>query len=362
MKTISEIIFEELPGEHGNVGLITLNRPQVLNALNHDMFLALDAQLAVWEKKSDIKAVIIRAVEGRAFCAGGDIRSAYEKIRIQDPSIDEFFMNEYRMNSRIHHFPKPYIALLDGITMGGGAGISINGSHRIGTEKLLFAMPETSIGFYPDVGATYFLSRLPHHFGYYLGLVGARISYADCLALGLIQSVVKPDSLPAIIDAIKSAKISNKNAITEILNAFSIQAPSSDLLTHQQEIETCFSKPTMEDILDALENATSEWCQKTAAIIKTKSPMSLKVTLHALQEAEKINFDACMKTENILTSHFVRGHDFVEGIRAVIIDKDQKPQWKPSKLSEISSQEVMNYFKPLNESSGQPQLEAKQQL
>lgn len=362
MKTISEIIFEELSGEHGNLGLITLNRPQVLNALNHNMFLALDAQLAEWEKKSDIKAVVIRAVEGRAFCAGGDIRSAYEKIRVKDPTIDEFFADEYRMNSRIHHFPKPYIALLDGITMGGGAGISIHGSHRVGTDKLLFAMPETSIGFYPDVGATYFLSRLPHFFGYYLGLVGARISYADCFALGLIQNIVKPEVMPTIINALKSAKIHNKNAVTEILQSFSLQAPSSDLLTHQQEIETCFGKPTIEEILHALENTGNEWCQQTAAVIKTKSPMSLKVTLHALQEAEKINFDACMKTENLLTSHFVRGHDFVEGIRAVIIDKDQKPQWKPAKLAEISSQEVATYFKPLSEASGQSKLEAKQQL
>ncbi len=199
---MSDILFEELSGRDGNIGLITLNRQKALNALNHQMFLDLNAQLAEWETADHIKAVIIRAAEGRAFCAGGDIRYAFQKKLENDPTLPLFFRDEYQLNLRIFHYPKPYIALLDGITMGGGAGISLHGSHRIGTERLVFAMPETSIGFYPDVGASYFLSRLPYKVGFYLGLTSARITYNDCFWLGLINYFVPQDDFSKLIYAI----------------------------------------------------------------------------------------------------------------------------------------------------------------
>ncbi len=345
--SISEIIFSELPGHNGNLGLITLNRPQVLNALNHEMFLALDENLAEWDKNRDIKAVIIQATEGRAFCAGGDIRSAYEKKLAKDPALYTFFADEYRMNSRIHHFSKPYIALLNGITMGGGVGISIHGSYRIATDRLVFSMPETNIGFYPDVGTTYVLSRLPHRVGYYLALTGARISYADCYALDIVQEVVAQESLPKIIQVLSQATIPDKSAVRGLINQFAISPPKSDLLQHQKEIETCFSKYSVEEIINALENSTSEWCQQTAEIIKTKSPTSLKVTLHALQKAEKLSYDECKQMEYYLTCHFLQGHEFFEGVRAAIIDKDQKPRWKPAILSEVTTEMIEQYFMPL---------------
>lgn len=346
-KTIAEIIFEELPGKDGNLGLITLNRQNVLNALNHDMFIALDEQLKDWEKNQNIKAVVIRAAEGRAFCAGGDIRAAYEKRFSNDPTLTNFFHDEYKMNSRIHHFPKPYIALLDGITMGGGVGISIHGSHRVATERLIFALPETGIGFYPDVGTTYCLARFPHKIGYYLGLTGMKISYADCFAVGIVQEVVARESLSKIVTALAEASLPNKETVTKILKSFNVTASHSELIEHKAEIESCFSKNTVEEILHALENHPSEWCHKTAAIIKTKSPTSLKVTLRAIQQAEKLNFDESMKIEYRLTCHFLQGHDFFEGIRAVIIDKDQKPQWKPAKIEDVTEPDVTNYFSPL---------------
>lgn len=345
--TANEVIFEELLGKNGNVGLITLNRQKALNALNHRMFIALDTQLEEWQNKKDIKAVVIQAAEGRAFCAGGDIRHAYDLKKANDSTIVSFFRDEYRMNSRIHHYPKPYIALLNGITMGGGAGLSIHGSHRVGTEKLILSMPETAIGFYPDIGATYFLSRLPYKIGMYLGLTGARINDKDCFALGLTQFIVAEESLSKILTTLVETSLPNNDAVTTVLKQFSTSVPPSDLMKYKDEIEACFSRNTVEDIVHALENHSSDWCKQTADIIKTKSPTSLKVTLRALQEASKLNFDTCMKIELNITRHFVDGYDFFEGVRAVLIDKDQKPRWQPSKLSEVSEHDVDEYFMPL---------------
>lgn len=346
-KHFSDILFEEIPGKNGHLGLITLNRPLALNALNHVMFVELDKHLKVWESNSAIKAVVIRAVEGRAFCAGGDIRYAYEHRT--DPTLPHFFRDEYRLNLRIHHYPKPYIALLDGITMGGGAGISMHGSHRIGTERLVFAMPETGIGFYPDVGATYVLARLPYKMGFYLGLTGVKISYSDCLTLGIVQEIVDSHSLNAIIAALADNELSDEDAVTKILSMFAIRTPESELLQHKNEIDTCFSQKTIEEIILALDNQSSEWCQQTANIIKSKSPTSLKVTLHALQKALHLNFDEAMKMEYGLTTHFLQSNDFFEGVRAVVIDKDQKPKWQPASLKEVTDQEIKKYFMPLTE-------------
>ena len=345
----TDVLFEEISGRGGSVGIITLNRPQVLNALNHNMFLEIDKQLSEWEYEDRIKAVVIRAAEGRAFCAGGDIRSAHEKKLQNDPTLAHFFRDEYHMNLRIHHYPKPYVALLNGITMGGGVGVSIHGSHRVGTEKLSFAMPETGIGFYPDVGGTYFLARLPYKMGFYLGLAGTRITYQDCVALGLATHVVAQESFAEIIHAIADAALDGnpKAEISEIIDRFSVSYPESPLLVHKQEIETCFAKNTVEEIIAALEAMGTEWCMQTVAILKSKSPTSLKVTLYALQQGSQNSFDHCMQTEYRLTNRFIEGDDFFEGIRAAIIDKDQAPKWKPDQLSAVGVDDVKKYFAPL---------------
>lgn len=346
MKSIPEMQFEEQQAKEGSLGVITLTRQQALNALNHQMYLALDQQLIEWDKASHIKAVVIRAAEGRAFCAGGDIRHVYEMKKNQDPKLNIFFRDEYRMNKRIFHFSKPYIALLDGITMGGGVGISIHGSHRVGTEKLLFAMPETGIGFYPDVGATYSLSRMPHKIGYYLGLTGARIGPEDCAALGIVQQLVKHDDLEKIMEELKKVTLT-KQSVTEVLQKFATVPAQSKIWENRNTIEKYFSAKTMEEILQGLESSSNEWCQQTAAVIKSKSPTSLKVTLMALQKAESMNFDACMEMEYRLTCHFCEGYDFFEGTRAVLIDKDQSPKWRPAALKDVTVHEVENYFAPL---------------
>jgi enoyl-CoA hydratase len=351
MEPIQDVLFEEISGRDGNLGLITLNRPQVLNALNHKMLLAINYALTEWEEAEHIKAVVIRAAEGRAFCAGGDIRAVYEKKLTKDPTLSHFFRDEYKVNLHIYHYSKPFIALLDGITMGGGTGVSINGSHRIATERLLFSMPETSIGFYPDVGATYFLSRLPYKMGFYLGLTSARIPYNDCAMLGLVNHIVPQNSFSEIIYALADTSLEeNANAtVTEIMERFAIAYPKSALLDHVKEIETCFSQNTLEEIFQSLAENGSEWCLQTLAILKTKSPTSLKVTLKALQEGEKASFSDCMRIEYRLTNRFLEAHDFFEGIRAAIIDKDQAPKWKPSELENVTMDAVKQFFAPLEQ-------------
>lgn len=349
MVTTPDVQFEEVSGRDGHLGLITLNRPQVLNALNHSILNAMEQQLTVWEEANHIKAVVIRAAEGRAFCAGGDIRAAYERKMAKDPLLGQFFQDEYQLNQHIHHYLKPYIALMDGITMGGGAGISLHGSHRVATERLLFAMPETGIGFYPDVGATYFLSRLSHKFGFYLGLTGARIQLSDCVALGLIDQPVEPTAFPDIIYQLADSDFGNdpNAAVTDVLKQFTIPLTGSPLLQHQEEVANCFGKKSMKDILSALEKGSS-WCQTVAAELMKKSPTSLKVTLRALQEAGDLEFDDCMQMEHRLTMHFLEGHDFFEGIRAAVIDKDQTPHWQPAMLEELTAAEIKKYFEQKN--------------
>ncbi|MCD6039966.1 MAG: crt 3 [Gammaproteobacteria bacterium] len=330
MQFNTDIDFVEIPGVKGNLGIITLQRQQALNALSHEMCLAFSQKLITWRKKDAIKAVIIQAAPGRAFCAGGDIRAAYEKKIKNDSTLVDFFQDEYELNRQIFHFPKPYIAFLDGITMGGGAGISIHGSHCVGTPNMSFAMPETSIGFFPDVGASYFLPRLPFKMGYYLGLTGVVIRYNDCLALGLIDAVISADAQALLIQRLAQTALPNPQTVSDIIQEFSITAPPSALLSHRNEIEICFSKDSMAEIIEALESAENSWCRQTAENIKTKSPSSLRMTLYALQQGNHLDFDACMAMENRLLCYFLQSHDFFEGIRAALIDKDHAPQWEPA--------------------------------
>jgi enoyl-CoA hydratase len=293
MVSETEILFEEISGQHGNIGLITLNRPKVLNALNHNMLLALQGKLDEWESAKQVQAVVIRAI-GRAFCAGGDIRLAYEYGKAGDTLVHQFFDDEYKLNRCIYNFSKPYISLIDGITMGGGAGISILGSHRVVTNNFSFAMPETAIGFYPDVGMGYFLSRLPFKMGFYLGLSGARINAEDSLALGLVDAVVAPDVLDQIIEKLASAILQDEADVSEIINYFAAPIAKSELLEHEAEVQTCFSKKTFEEIFAALEHYPTPWCEMLAASINTKSPTSLKVTLRQLQMYSRLEFDECI--------------------------------------------------------------------
>lgn len=349
-----EIFFKEIPGNNGAIGEITLNRPKALNALTHTMVNALTKQLAIWAEANTIKAVVIRAAGDRAFCAGGDIRHVYEAGKAKDPTLIQFFWDEYRLNHQIHHFPKPYIALLDGITMGGGVGISIHGSHRIATERLSFAMPETGIGFFPDVGGSYFLPRCPGKIGFYLGLTGARLKATDALYTELVNATIPSQRLNELVENIANTPFDNNphRTITKILQAFHTTLDETARLTSYRElIDHCFASPTVTEIISRLREHPDEWSQQTAVTLTTKSPTSLAVTLQQLQKGATLSFDDCMRLEYRLVQRFLQNHDFYEGVRAVIIDKDQTPKWQPSTLNEISTEMIAKFFAPLKNTS-----------
>lgn len=344
-----DVLFEEKQGRSQTIGIITLNRPAVLNSLNHDMICAMHAQLKTWAEADHIKAVIIRAADGRAFCAGGDIRLTYERAKTQDSRMTQFFHDEYHLNRSIFHYKKPYIALLDGITMGGGVGISIHGSHRVATEQLLFAMPETGIGFFPDVGGTYFLPRLPGAIGFYLGLTGAKITTDDCVTTSIATHKILRESLSEIIQTLVDEPFVSDahSAVTHLLHRFSVPVKTSSLIEAKTAIDSCFNQQEVDNILTSARESRHPLCQEAAKMMVKKSPTSLKITLRALQQGNQLDFDACMRQEYRLVTRFLQGHDFIEGIRAVIIDKDQSPRWQPAELEKVTDQQVDAYFAPL---------------
>jgi enoyl-CoA hydratase len=345
--TEPEILFDTLSGPHGAIGLITLNRPQLLNALNEAMCIALYEQLNAWAQTSTIKAVVIRGAGERAFCAGGDIRSLYE-LRSQPIPEKPFFWHEYRLNRCIFHFPKPYIALLDGVTMGGGVGLSMNGALRVGTEKLKFAMPETGIGFFPDVGGSYFLPRCPGKTGWYLALSGAAIDVADAYAIGAVNIHTKHEYLSPLLDALVTAPWSNAEPLLHtarnILDTFATPPPPSQLQTHRQIIDRCFAQASVETILAQLEQSENTWANETAKLLQTRSPTSLKVTFEQLTRGAQLDFDECIRMEYRIALQFLHTPDFYEGVRAAIINKDRHPQWQPKTLAEVSEDKIAAFF------------------
>jgi enoyl-CoA hydratase len=345
MINTSEVLFEERIGLGGNLGMITLNRPNALNALTDGMVEAIGNQLKIWAQQPDLKAVVISG-NGRAFCAGGDLRLTYEGHVKYKVKLHPFFRHEYRLNRDIHHFPKPYIALLDGITMGGGAGVSIHGSHRIATDRLVFAMPETGIGFFPDVGGTYFLPRLLGRFGYYLGVTGAKISADDSIALGLAQHKVDESQLENVVQAILDQPLGDHphQAVTSIIERFALPIRTAPLVAHQALIDTCFSALTLEGIIQKLHESNTPFADSILDSLHKKSPTSLKVSLRAIQLGATLTFDQCIDSEYKIACHFLEAHDFFEGIRALIIDKDQAPLWQPDTIQAVTDKIVDSYF------------------
>ena len=328
---------------------VLLNRPKALNALTLEMCLELDARLKAWADDPAVKAVVIRGAGDKAFCAGGDIRKLYDEGRAGGDYPFRFYRDEYRCNARVHRFPKPYIALLDGIVMGGGVGVSIHGSHRIVTENVLFAMPETGIGLFPDVGGAYFLPRLPGQLGMYLGLTGARLKAADAVFAGIGDAFVPRERLAALFEALAAADLPDRAAVDRVIAGFAAPAGSAPLASHREAIDRCFAADSVEDVLTALEREGTEWAQATAATIRAKSPTSLKIAFRQIREGAKRDFDDCMRMEWRIVNRVIRGHDFYEGTRAVVVDKDQKPKWRPPGLAELTAADIDAYFAPLPE-------------
>jgi len=345
-----EILLERNRG----LATITINRPQALNALTLANYRRIDPALRTWAADPSVDAVVVRGAGDRAFCSGGDVRAVYEAGRgiSGDPSLTAvFFREEYELIRRIHHFPKPYIAIIDGITMGGGAGISVNGAYRIATERTLFAMPETSIGLFPDVGATRFLNRCPGHIGRYLGLTGARLNAADALYCGFATHFVERDRIEALLDELTGDHV----AVEACLGRFAAAPDPPPLAALQPAIDRCFTGNSIEAILEALaaeasaDGAHAGWAAETRAGLLTKSPTSLKITLRQLTIGRHYDLDAALVLEYRLTQHVMAGHDFYEGIRAMLIDRDRNPQWRPASLAEVSENMVDGHFAPLGD-------------
>lgn len=329
-----------------HLGVITLNRPQALNALTLDMIKVLQKQLSDWEKNDAVHAVIIQASEGKAFCAGGDIRWLYEKGLAKSAEQMDFFWHEYRLNHDIHHYSKPYIALLDGITMGGGVGISLHGSHPIATERFSFAMPETGIGFFPDIGAAYLLSRCKHQAGLYIALTGQRLDAPLTQAVGLIRGVIASEQLPALKQALINTDLStdaHSQVDVCLQNFYQTQSASYDFFT---KMEHCFKDASIETILECLQDANDAWSTSQYQTLLQKSPLSLKVTFEQIKRAAHLSISDCLRMDYILASHFMRDHDFYEGVRALIVDKDKSPRWDPPTLDGVSNAKVNAYFEP----------------
>jgi enoyl-CoA hydratase len=339
-----EIIFDSA----GGLGRILLNRPQALNALTRDMCIALDRQLRTWERDPAIAAILIRGQGKRAFCAGGDIRRLYEDGRAERYP-DLFYRDEYRLNARLHRLAKPYISFLDGIVMGGGVGVSVHGSHRIATENTLFAMPETGIGLFPDVGGSFFLSRCPGALGMYLGLTGARIGAADAIYCGVAQSFVPEARLSLLLESLQKVPsgMLPHDFVSEAIRDLAGDLGSPDLAQYRATIDRCFERESVEAILAALQAEEGDFAARTRAALATKSPTSLKISHRQLRQGRGLSFEECMRMEWRIVHRVIRGHDFYEGTRAAVIDKDNAPAWRPATLAEVTEADIDAYFAPL---------------
>ncbi len=352
---------EIILARHGGLASLTINRPRALNALTLANYRHIAPEFAAWADDPSVHAVVVRGAGGRAFCAGGDVRAVYEAGRgiAGAPDLTAvFFAEEYRLIRAIHRFPKPYIAIIDGITMGGGAGISVNGAYRVATARTLFAMPETGIGLFPDVGATRFLNREPGMIGRYLGLTGARLNAADALYCGFATHFVGADRVETLVSTLAETRWEaggEAAQVEAVLAAFAGDPGPPPLAALQPAIDRAFAGATIEAILAALAaeagagGAQAVWAAETRAGLMTKSPTSLKVTLRQLVLGRGYDLDAALKLEYRLTQHFMAGHDFYEGVRALLIDKDQKPQWRPASLADVDDAMVEAYFAPLGE-------------
>lgn len=336
----SEVLIER----RGSAGLITLNRPQALNALTLTMVRGMRAALDDWASDPGVTRVVVVGAGGRAFCAGGDIRVLHDlgKAGRHDEALT-FWREEYELNILIKRYPKPYVALVDGIVMGGGVGVSINGSHVVAGERFTFAMPEVGIGFFPDVGGTYFLPRIPGEIGVYFALTGDRMKQGDALSTGLATHAVASSRFAEVLEA-----LTGRESVDHTLEAFAdVSMVPATVTGHRATVDACFRFGTVEEILAALDAGTDPWCADVARTIRTKSPTSLKIALAQVRVGKGLDFEDAMRTEYRIVSRICRGHDFYEGVRAVIIDKDNAPRWSPISLAEVSADAVAAHFAPL---------------
>jgi enoyl-CoA hydratase len=314
----------------GALGLLTLNRPAALNALTHGMIDALAAQLSAWVVDDAVRCVAIRGEGDRAFCAGGDIRAVQQSVIAGDGAGEALLRDEYRLNAMIGAYPKPYVALLHGITMGGGAGVSVHGRYRLADATLDFAMPETGIGFIPDVGSSHFLSRCPGEVGLYLALTGTRIGLSDAFDLGLVTQAVECADFAAVLD-----KLSQGQAVEDAIAPHVRKAGPGPLAPHRRRIDTIFAAASVEAIMERLDRDGSEFARQTAQVIRMRSPQSLKIVFRQIRAAAHLDLRECLGVEFRLATRVLASHDFREGVRAALVDKDRSPKWEPASLAGV---------------------------
>ncbi|GAM18943.1 hypothetical protein SAMD00019534_021180, partial [Acytostelium subglobosum LB1] len=351
-----EILFEQ-KGKSMN---ITLNRPKALNALNQSMVKTLTPMYRQWHTLRDGDGVIIMKGAGeKAFCAGGDIRAIYDGSRPsvlktgQEPD-DSFFTEEYTLNNLIGTSPIPQVSLYNGITMGGGVGLSVHGKFRVATDNTMFAMPETGIGFFCDVGGSHFLPRLPHNTGMYLGLTGAKLKGKDCFVAGVATHYVPIGKMTELQKTLENMSNPTAANVADVLSTFHEKVDINDANTISNKFEQfdrIFSKGSVEEIVAALEKDGSEWAKQTIAVLNTMSPTALKVVHRQIINGSKLpNLAECLKMEMRMAATFVRNNDFFEGVRALLVDKDKNPKWQPATLSQVTDAMVNKYFEPLSKS------------
>uniref|UniRef100_A0A8C8ETS0 3-hydroxyisobutyryl-CoA hydrolase n=1 Tax=Oncorhynchus tshawytscha TaxID=74940 RepID=A0A8C8ETS0_ONCTS len=347
----AEILVEKV----GNAGVITLNRPKALNALNMNMIRLMYPQLKKWETDKETDIVIVKGAGGKAFCAGGDIRAVTEAGKIGDALAKNFFREEYILNNTIGTYQKPYVALIDGITMGGGVGLSVHGRFRVATEKTLFAMPETAIGLFPDVGGGYFLPRLQGQLGLFLALTGFRLKGRDVQRAGVASHFVESQKIAALEKELVDLKTPSIEDVSRVLDSYqkrsSLDAEKPFVLEqHIDLIDELFQSNSVEGIVHNLKTDGSPFAQKQAETLAKMSPTSLKITFKQLQAGGTMSLQEVLVMEYRLSQAcMVKGSDFYEGVRAVLVDKDHSPKWSPSTLKEVSEQSVEDCFSSLGD-------------
>ncbi|MGW9413602.1 enoyl-CoA hydratase/isomerase family protein [Arthrobacter cupressi] len=338
----AEVLFEQ----RGRLGVATLNRPKAVNALNHGMVLALLDQLRAWAEDDSVAAVLVRGAGERGLCAGGDIVAIYGDMLDGGHATADFWRDEYRLNELISRYPKPYVAFMDGLVLGGGVGVSAHGSHRIVTERTRTGMPETTIGFVPDVGGTLLLSRSPGETGTHAALTGAHLSGADAVYLGLADSFVPFGELPALAAALEKAVLEGSTP-DDAVERFAHVPPASVLAGQRDWIDAAYSSDDAEEIVRRLRAAGGE-AADAADTIGSKSPTSVKVTLESLRRVRGRSLEEALAQEFRVGVHCLAAPDFREGIRAQVVDKDRNPQWKPATLAGVDRAAVERYFEPLD--------------
>ncbi len=344
----TDILFEKT----GDWGVVTLNREKALNALTWDMVKAMRAQLMTWAGDKDVKAVLVKGEGERAFCAGGDIRWLHDAAKEDPAYAAEFFREEYRNNALIYHYPKPYVTLIDGIVMGGGVGISVHGDFRVAGDATLFAMPETGIGLFPDVGGGHFMPRLHDGLGLYYALTGARARAADCMAAGIATHYAPADKISELETALLASPLGDHAHadIEMVLDIYAGDPGHAQINDLRPAIARLFQgHETPAELIGALTADGGEFAMETMDTLRRMSPTSITLTFEQMRRGHQLDFDDTMRMEFRIVRRVMEGHDFFEGVRAQIIDKDRDPKWSPARLADVSDAEIARYFEKLGD-------------